>query len=114
MNAQLSIDGDFAFQSDSAKKYSLYIPSTYVEGTDHRLMLALHPWNTARWDSESWRDTLITFAEMTQLILVSPDGGADGLRVDAALLDQLFDGIKRLIRDPTPGEMSIDHSTSVD
>ena len=97
MNAQLSIDGDFAFQSDSAKKYSLYIPSTYVEGTDHRLMLALHPWNTARWDSESWRDTLITFAEMTQLILVSPDGGADGQiddPIDTAFTTALLDSVR--------------------
>ena len=41
-------------------------------------MVALHPFNTNRWNASSWRDTLISFAEENQLILLCPDGGEDG------------------------------------
>lgn len=82
--AQQRIDGDFAFQTDPAKKYSLYIPSSYSAGTPNKMMLGMHPLNTARWNGVSWCDTLINFAEMNNLILVCPDGGADG-RVDDAI-----------------------------
>jgi len=94
---QQRIDGNFAFQTDPAKKYSIYVPSTYVQGTPHRLMLALHPLNTNRWDGESWCDTLIDFAEMNQLLLVSPDGGADGAiddAIDTAFTSALLDSME--------------------
>lgn len=81
VSAQERIDGTFPFESDPAKKYSLYIPSTYVEGTPNRLMVGFHPLNTARWNAESWCDTLIVFSETNGLLLACPDGGADG-RVD--------------------------------
>jgi len=81
---QTRIDGNFAFQTDPAKKYSIYIPSNYVAGTPHKMMLGLHPFNTSRWDGESWCDTLIGFAEMNGLLLVCPDGGADG-KIDDAI-----------------------------
>jgi predicted esterase len=79
--AQTRVDGAFPFESDPAKKYSLYIPSGYEEGTPHRLMIGFHPLNTARWDAESWCDTLLVFAEQNDLLLACPDGGPDG-RVD--------------------------------
>lgn len=75
------IDGSFPFESDPSKAYSLYIPSSYEPGTPNRLMVGFHPLNTARWNAESWCDTLITFAETNGLLLACPDGGADG-RVD--------------------------------
>jgi predicted esterase len=78
------IDGGFDFETVNNKKYSLYIPSGYDEGTPHQLMLGLHPLNTSRWDGEAWRDTLINFAESNDLILVCPDGGPDG-RIDDAI-----------------------------
>ncbi len=82
--AQQRIDGNFAFQTDPAKKYSLYIPSSYDANTPNKMMLGLHPLNTSRWNGISWCDTLINFAEMNNLILVCPDGGADG-RIDDAI-----------------------------
>lgn len=94
---QTRIDGDFPFQSDPAKKYSIYIPSGYVQGTPHRLMLGLHPFNTNRWDAESWCDTLIVFAETNDLILVCPDGGADGQvddPIDTAFTSALLDSMQ--------------------
>ena len=81
---QQIIDSGFPFQTETLKKYSIYVPSTYDEGTANHLMLGLHPLNTNRWDSQAWRDTLINFAEMNDLLLVCPDGGPDG-RIDDAI-----------------------------
>lgn len=96
LNAQTTIDSGFAFQTESFKSYHLYIPSAYNENEPHQLMLALHPFNTSRWDGESWRDTLITFAETNNLILVSPDGGSDGKiddPIDTAFTSFLIDSM---------------------
>ncbi len=95
-SAQERIDGSFPFQTDPAKKYSLYVPSNYEEGVPHRLMVGFHPFNTSRWDAASWCDTLIVFAETNGLLMACPDGGVDG-RVDdpidldftTALLDSM-------------------------
>jgi predicted esterase len=95
-NAQERIDGDFPFQTDPEKKYSLFIPEGYDAQTPHRLMLALHPWNTANWDAESWCDTLITFGTMNDLIIVCPDGGPDGQvddPIDTAFTTALLDSV---------------------
>ena len=95
--AQQRIDGDFAFQTDPAKKYSLYIPSSYNAGTPNKLMLGLHPFNTARWNGVSWCDTLINFAETNNLILVCPDGGTDGRvddDIDTAFTSALLDSVR--------------------
>ena len=94
--AQESIDGNFAFSNDPAKKYSIYVPSNYDATNPNTLMLGFHPFNTNRWDAQAWRDTLIVFAETNDLLLVCPDGGADG-RIDdpidiaftTALLDSM-------------------------
>ena len=96
ISAQESVDGAFAFETDPAKKYSIYVPSSYDENTPNTLMLGFHPLNTNRWDGEAWRDTLIQFAETNNLLMVCPDGGPDG-RVDdpidlaftTALLDSM-------------------------
>ncbi len=81
INAQTVIDGSFEFQTDPEKKYSYYVPSGYDETIGADLMVGLHPFNTSRWDAQAWRDTLIVFAEMNNLLLICPDGGVDG-RVD--------------------------------
>ncbi|MFT5822967.1 MAG: hypothetical protein ACI8ZM_004224 [Crocinitomix sp.] len=95
-NAQERINGEFPFDTDPAKKYSLYIPSTYVNGEANKVMLALHPFNTSRWDGESWCDTLVDFAEENQLILICPDGGVDGKiddPIDTAFTSVLIDSV---------------------
>lgn len=84
LQGQVRIDGDFAFQNDPAKKYSLFLPSSYDSTAPNKMMVALHPWNTSRWDAKSWCDTLVDFAETNGLILMCPDGGADG-QVDDAI-----------------------------
>jgi predicted esterase len=96
-NAQQRIDGSFPFQADPSKDYSLYIPSGYTPGTPHHLMLGLHPLNTARWNSVSWCDTLVAFAETNDLILACPDGGSDGRiddPIDVAFTTALLDSME--------------------
>lgn len=97
-SGQELLSGTYDFQSDPAKKYSIYVPSAYDEATPTDMMLALHPWNTARWNALSWCDTLKTFAETNSLLLVCPDGGDDGKIDDAIdtaftsfLIDQVLD-----------------------
>ncbi len=96
LNSQERIDGSFEFQTDPTKKYSLYIPSGYDENSPHRLMIGFHPFNTNRWDAESWCDTLIAFAEINNLILACPDGGIDGQvddPIDTAFTSVLMDSV---------------------
>lgn len=79
--SQVTIDNSLSFQTDNAKKYSIYVPSGYDSNQPSKLMVGLHPFNTNRWDAQSWRDTLITFSEENNLLLLCPDGGSDG-RID--------------------------------
>lgn len=91
-----AIDGEFAFQTNNAKKYSLYLPSDYSPDQPQTLMLGLHPLNTNRWNAQSWRDTLINFAEENSLLLVCPDGGLDGKiddAIDTAFTSVLLDSV---------------------
>lgn len=94
--AQEILDGAYDFQTDPNKKYSLFIPSGYDAMEPQAVMLALHPFNTNRWDAHSWCDTLSTFAEENQLLLVCPDGGADGKiddPIDTAFTSFLLDEV---------------------
>lgn len=96
VNAQVTIDGTIPFQTDPAKKYSIYIPSAYDVNTPNKMMLGFHPFNTNRWDAESWRDTLIVFAESNNLLMVCPDGGVDGKvddPIDTAFTSFLIDSV---------------------
>ena len=79
--SQERIDDTFPFQTDPAKQYSIYVPSAYDLAVPNKMMLGLHPFNTSRWNSISWCDTLIAFAEANNLLLICPDGGPDG-RID--------------------------------
>ncbi len=93
---QERIDGTFAFGGDPAKQYSLYIPSSYSPVVPNRLMIGLHPLNVNRWDSVSWCDTLIVFAETHGLLMACPDGGPDGRvddPIDQGFTDALYDSM---------------------
>ena len=96
LTAQQSIDGRFRFQSDPNKAFSLYIPSNYEPNGATKAALCLHPFNTSRWNAKSWRDTLIRFAEMNDLLLICPDGGLDGRiddSIDTAFTSFLLDSV---------------------
>lgn len=93
---QQKLDGAFDFLTEKSKKYSLYIPSQFKTGEN--AIVAFHPLNTARWNSKSWRDTLITFAEMNQTLLICPDGGQDGRiddSIDTAFTTALLDSTQK-------------------
>ena len=95
--AQTRIDGSFAFQTDPNKLYSIYVPASYDAQVPNTMVVGLHPWNTSRWNASSWCDTLITFAEMNNLLLVCPDGGVDGQvddQIDTAFTTVLIDSMK--------------------
>lgn len=81
INGQVRIDSSFAFQNDPAKRFALYVPSGYTEGTPNKLILALHPFHQAWGNSVTWCDILMDFAETNSLIMICPDGGNDG-RID--------------------------------
>ncbi|MEQ8324097.1 MAG: SusE domain-containing protein [Vicingaceae bacterium] len=78
VEAQLRIDSSFAFSSNPAKKYSIYVPSAYNASSANEMMVGFHPFNTLRWNAQSWCDTLLAFAEMNDLLLICPDGDSDG------------------------------------
>ncbi len=91
---QKKIDGAYAFQGNPKKKYALYIPSSYDSMSPNKAVLALHPYNTRRWNATTWRDKLTDFAEMNGLILICPDGDADGKiddPIDTAFTSSLLD-----------------------
>lgn len=78
LSSQIQINESMEFQTDPSKDYSIVVPSSYVEGEPIAAFLALHPFNTARWNGETWCEELAEFAEANDVILVCPDGGADG------------------------------------
>jgi len=94
--AQTRIDSSFAFQTDPAKKFALYVPSGYEAGVANKAILAFHPLHPVWGNSTTWCDILTNFAEENNLLMICPDGGADA-RVDdpidlaftTALLDSL-------------------------
>jgi|GEM_PF-2253964 len=94
--AQTKIDASFTFQS-TTKNYSLLVPASYTPSKRTKVMVGMHPYNTSRWDAKSWRDTLAVFANTNNLLLVCPDGGANGSIIDnidtaftTALIDSVF------------------------
>lgn len=91
---QTQINESLPFQSDPSKDYSIVVPSSYVEGESIAAFLALHPWNTDRWNGETWCEELADFAEANNVILVCPDGGADGKiddPIDTAFASYILD-----------------------
>ena len=72
------ITGTYDFEADPEKKYALYIPSTYDATVPSKVIVGLHPWNTSKWDAESWAEELSELAEANNTIVICPDGGTDG------------------------------------
>lgn len=97
--SQQTLDQSFQFPTGGTfKKYHIYVPSAYNTSTSSKLMVGFHPFNTSRWDGKSWRDSLISFAEYHDLLLVCPDGGSDGSiddQVDYDFTTALIDSMKQ-------------------
>ncbi len=96
--AQDRLEDSFVVEENSEKVYALYVPSGYDSQQPTALMIGFHPLNTNRWDAISWRDTLVAFAEANNLLLVCPNGGADGRvndRIDTVFTSQLIDSCKK-------------------
>lgn len=94
ISAQEQINESMPFQTDPDKKYSIFIPSNYTEGEEIPAFLALHPFNTSRWDAQTWCEELADFAEANGVFLICPDGGADGKiddPIDTAFTSFLLD-----------------------
>lgn len=95
--AQTRIDSSFAFQTDPAKRFALYVPSGYEAGVANKALLAFHPFHAVWGNSTTWCNILTNFAEENNLLMICPDGGPNDLRVDdpidlaftTALLDSL-------------------------
>ncbi len=91
-----SVDGTTVVGGE-VRSYSLYIPTGYAEMETKRAMLAMHPFNPARWNAAAWRDTLIAFADRTGLLLICPDAGPGGNildeTVDTMLATHLLDSL---------------------
>lgn len=83
-NGQEQLNESMPFQTDPNKEYSIYIPSAYTEGEPIPAFLALHPFNTSRWDGQTWCEEMADFAEANSVFLICPDGGADG-KIDDAI-----------------------------
>ncbi len=84
LQAQEQINESMPFDSDPDKDYSIFIPSNYVEGEPIPAFLALHPFNTSRWNGQTWCEELADFAEENGVFLICPDGGVDG-KIDDAI-----------------------------
>lgn len=94
IHSQEQINESMPFQNDPDKDYSIYIPSNYTEGEQIPAFLALHPFNTSRWDGQTWCEELADFAEANGVFLICPDGGADGKindPIDTAFTSFLLD-----------------------
>lgn len=76
--SQEQINESMPFDTDPSKDYSIVVPSSYEEGEPTAAFLALHPFNTSRWNGQTWCEELADFAEANNVILICPDGGADG------------------------------------
>lgn len=83
-NGQEQINESMPFQTDPDKDYSIFIPSAYTEGEPIPAFLALHPFNTNRWNGQTWCEELADFAEANSVLLICPDGGVDG-KIDDAI-----------------------------
>jgi predicted peptidase len=78
LSAQVRIDSSFAFSIHPAKKYSIYLPTAYNPSVPSPMIVGFHPLDIVRWNAKSWCDTLKQFCEANNVILLCPDGDADG------------------------------------
>ena len=95
--SQIRIDSSFAFSTNPAKQYSIYVPSQYNPSVPNAMIVAFHPFNLTRWNSISWCDTLKAFSEANNVITVCPDGGPNGIitdQIDYDFTTALIDSMK--------------------
>jgi len=95
--SQTRIDSSFAFQTDPAKKFALYVPSGYQDGVANKAVLAFHPLHPVWGNSTTWCDILTNFAEENNLLMICPDGGADARiddPIDVAFTSALLDSLR--------------------
>ncbi len=105
VDAQEIINGSYDFQTDPEKKYTLYIPSGYDATVPSKVIVGLHPWNTSKWDSESWAEELSEIAEANNCIVICPDGGSDG-QID----DDIDTAFTTFLIDEMMGQYNLDAS----
>ncbi len=81
--SQQSIDLSLEYPPSSGifHDYSIYEPQGFNSSAQNKLMVGFHPFNPGTWDAKVWRDTLKSYIEIIDVLLVCPDGGANG-RVD--------------------------------
>lgn len=84
MDGQEQLNESMPFDTDPSKDYSIFIPSNYSEGNPIPAFVALHPFNTNRWNGQTWCEELADFAEENGVFLICPDGGIDG-KIDDAI-----------------------------
>lgn len=95
--AQIRIDSSFAFSTNPAKQYSIFVPSQYNPSVPNPMIVAFHPLDLTRWNSISWCDTLKAFSEANNVITVCPDGGPNGIitdQIDYDFTTALIDSMK--------------------
>lgn len=57
--------------------FAFYLPTDYHPHDSSVILLAFHPYHSARWNGRTWEKALQPLAEQQQSILICPDGGAD-------------------------------------
>jgi predicted esterase len=92
-------DQRVVYGAEKDRGFSLYFPQTYRSGDRLPLVVSFHPYSSFRWNGQSWRDSLISFAEANGVILLCPDGGANGRTDDPEDFDFTINLISRLLYD---------------
>ncbi|MCI4670122.1 MAG: hypothetical protein MRZ79_18440 [Bacteroidia bacterium] len=85
--AQKKMEGVFSYHNTSKGKYALYLPSSFKKGKTLHVVIAFHPFNSLKWNSDSWRDELALFAESNQILLVCPEMGSNWNEQNGNCLD---------------------------
>lgn len=106
VRAQKSIDLSFIHPPGSGimRNYSIYEPAGFNPNKQNTLIIGFHPYGPGIWNANSWRDTLRSFIELTDVLLVCPDGGNNGRtddQDDYNFTDALIDSLMTLyVLDP--------------
>ena len=84
--AQKSLDLSMVYPPGTGifRTYSIYQPKGFNPNVVNKLMIGFHPYGPGTWNSITWRDTLKSFVDLVDVLLICPDGGPDG-RVDDAV-----------------------------
>ncbi len=101
IRAQKSLDLTLEYPAGSGnfRNYSLYEPQGFDANDENILMVGFHPFNPGTWDGKTWRDTLKSYIELIDALLICPDGGGNGRIDDAddyAFITALIDTIQTI------------------